>query len=62
MPLPYLENGQEITVSCAEGSIGKSVPRENKTTKLHETAYKEFRKQKTPVLMNIGFPRTGHPI
>ncbi len=50
-----LENGQDITVSCAEGNIGK-VYQGKINYKLHETAYKEFPTTKTPVLMNIGSP------
>jgi pyruvate,water dikinase len=50
-----LENGQNITVSCAEGNIGK-VYKGKINYKLHETAYTEFPTTKTPVLMNIGSP------
>lgn len=46
---------QEISVSCAEGSVGKVY--EGKINyKLHETAYSEFPKTKTPIMMNIGSP------
>jgi pyruvate,water dikinase len=50
-----LKNGQNITVSCAEGNVGK-VYNGKINYKLHETAYTEFPKTKTPVLMNIGSP------
>ncbi|TQO36777.1 phosphoenolpyruvate synthase [Arenibacter algicola] len=50
-----LENGQDITVSCAEGNVGKVYQGKIKY-KLHETAYTEFPKTRTPVLMNIGSP------
>lgn len=50
-----LENGQEITVSCAEGSVGKVY--EGKVNYiLHETKYDAFPKTKTPIMMNIGSP------
>jgi pyruvate,water dikinase len=50
-----LENGQEVSVSCAEGSVGKVY--EGKINyKLHETAYSEFPKTKMPIMMNIGSP------
>lgn len=50
-----LQNGQDITVSCAEGNVGKVYEGKIKY-KLHETAYTAFPKTKTPVLMNIGSP------
>ncbi|MCR9228415.1 MAG: phosphoenolpyruvate synthase [Flavobacteriaceae bacterium] len=50
-----LKNGQNITVSCAEGNVGK-VYKGKINYKLHETAYSEFPKTKTPILMNIGSP------
>ncbi|MDO5970841.1 phosphoenolpyruvate synthase [Flavivirga aquimarina] len=50
-----LENNQEISVSCAEGNIGKIYKGKIKY-KLHETAYSEFPKTKTPIMMNIGSP------
>ena len=50
-----LVNNQEISVSCAEGSIGKIY--DGKINyKLVETAFKEFPKTKTPIMMNIGSP------
>ncbi len=50
-----LENGQEISVSCAEGSVGK-VYKGAINYKLHETAYDAFPKTKTPIMMNVGSP------
>lgn len=50
-----LENGQEITVSCTEGSVGKVYEGQIKY-KLHETPYSEFPNTKTPIMMNIGSP------
>ena len=50
-----LENGQEITVSCAEGNVGKIYEGQIKY-KLHETPYSEFPKTETPIMMNIGSP------
>ncbi len=50
-----LENGQEITVSCAEGSVGKVYEGKVNYT-LHETKYDAFPKTKTPIMMNIGSP------
>ncbi len=50
-----LKNGQEITVSCAEGSVGKVYEGKVKFS-LQETAYDAFPKTKTPILMNIGSP------
>lgn len=50
-----LENNQEISVSCAEGCVGKIYKGKIKY-KLVETAFKEFPKTKTPIMMNIGSP------
>jgi pyruvate,water dikinase len=50
-----LSNNQDITVSCAEGGIGK-VYQGNIKYKLHETSFGEFPKTKTPIMMNIGSP------
>lgn len=50
-----LENEQEISVSCAEGSVGK-VYNGAINFKLHETPFSEFPKTKTPIMMNIGSP------
>ena len=50
-----LDNKQEISVSCAEGNIGKIY--DGKVDyKLNETAYAEFPQTKTPIMMNIGSP------
>ena len=50
-----LSNKQEITVSCAEGNVGK-IYQGKISYKLNETAYSEFPKTKTPIMMNIGSP------
>ena len=50
-----LEDGQQITVSCAEGSIGK-VYKGKIDFKMVETAYSDFPAIKTPVMMNVGSP------
>lgn len=50
-----LENGQKISVSCAEGSVGKVYAGKIDYT-LHETAYDEFPKTQTPIMMNVGSP------
>ena len=50
-----LENGKTITVSCAEGSVGK-VYQGSINYKLHETAYDAFPKTNTPIMMNVGSP------
>tara|TARA_B100000809_G_scaffold107182_1_gene105617 strand:- start:9717 stop:12158 length:2442 start_codon:yes stop_codon:yes gene_type:complete len=50
-----LKNGQEVSVSCAEGSVGK-VYKGKINYKLHETPYSEFPETKTPIMMNIGSP------
>ncbi|TXN34985.1 phosphoenolpyruvate synthase [Flagellimonas hymeniacidonis] len=50
-----LENGQMVSVSCAEGSIGK-VYNGKIDFKVLETSYTEFPSVKTPILMNIGSP------
>lgn len=50
-----LEDGQEISVSCAEGSIGK-VYSGNINYKLYEIPYSEFPKTKIPIMMNVGSP------
>lgn len=50
-----LEDNREISVSCAEGSVGK-VYDGKINYKLHETAYSEFPKTKTPIMMNVGSP------
>lgn len=50
-----LNNKQQISVSCAEGNVGKIY---NGTIKyqLKTTPYSEFPETKTPVMMNIGSP------
>lgn len=53
--LDVLKNEQKISISCAEGSIGKIYEGEIKYT-LKETAYSEFPKTKMPIMMNIGSP------
>ena len=50
-----LNNKQEISVSCAEGSVGK-IYNGKINYKLTETAYSEFPQTKTPIMMNIGSP------
>lgn len=50
-----LNNGQEVTVSCAEGNIGKVYDRKI-SYQLKETPFKAFPRTKTPVLLNIGSP------
>ncbi len=50
-----LENGQQITVSCAEGSIGKVYQGQIKF-RMIETPYSDFPTIETPVMMNIGSP------
>jgi pyruvate,water dikinase len=50
-----LEDGQQITVSCAEGSVGK-VYNGKIDFRMIETAYSDFPSIKTPVMMNIGSP------
>lgn len=50
-----IENGQEITVSCAEGSTGKIYSGKIKF-RMTETPYSDFPKTRTPVMMNIGSP------
>ncbi len=50
-----VENGQEITVSCSEGSIGK-IYKGRIHYKIKETAYSDFPVTKTPIMMNIGSP------
>ena len=50
-----VEDGQEITVSCAEGSTGK-VYKGKINYRLKETAYADFPKTKTPIMMNVGSP------
>ena len=50
-----LTNKQEVSVSCAEGSVGK-IYNGKVNFKLHETAYSEFPQTKTPIMMNIGSP------
>lgn len=51
----HLDNGQEISVSCAEGSTGKIYDGIIKYN-LKETLYTDFPKTETPVMMNIGSP------
>ena len=50
-----LENGKKISVSCAEGSVGKVYKGFINYT-LKETPYDEFPKTRTPIMMNIGSP------
>jgi len=50
-----LEDGQQITVSCAEGSVGK-VYMGTIDFRMIQTAYSDFPSIKTPVMMNIGSP------
>ena len=50
-----LEDGQQITVSCAEGSVGK-VYNGRIDFRLVETPYSEFPSIETPVMMNVGSP------
>ncbi len=50
-----LEDGREVSVSCAEGSVGKVYDGAIKYT-LHETAFDEFPKTETPIMMNVGSP------
>ncbi len=50
-----LEDGQQITVSCAEGSVGK-VYKGKIDYRMNETAYSDFPSIKTPVMMNVGSP------
>ncbi|MDX1333832.1 MAG: phosphoenolpyruvate synthase, partial [Robiginitalea sp.] len=50
-----LEDGQQITVSCAEGSVGK-VYGGTIDFRMVQTAYSDFPSTKTPVMMNIGSP------
>jgi len=50
-----LENGQKLSISCAEGSIGKIYDGIIDYT-FTETPYSAFPKTKTPVMMNIGSP------
>ena len=50
-----LEDGQQITVSCAEGSIGK-VYKGKINFKMIETAFSDFPSIQTPVMMNVGSP------
>lgn len=50
-----LENGQKLSISCAEGSVGKIYDGIIDYTFI-ETPYSEFPKTKTPIMMNIGSP------
>ncbi|WP_340075855.1 phosphoenolpyruvate synthase [Leptobacterium sp. I13] len=50
-----LQDKQLITVSCAEGSIGKIYEGEINYS-LIETSYDAFPKTKTPIMLNIGSP------
>ena len=50
-----IEDGQELTVSCAEGTTGK-VYKGHVNYKLIETPYSDFPETITPIMMNIGSP------
>ena len=50
-----LKNDQEVTISCAEGNIGK-IYNGKIAYKLEEKQYKSFPKTGTPVMFNIGSP------
>ncbi|THD66598.1 phosphoenolpyruvate synthase [Robertkochia marina] len=50
-----IKDGQELTVSCAEGTTGK-VYMGHVNYKLIETPYTDFPKTTTPIMMNIGSP------
>ena len=50
-----LEDGQQITVSCAEGSVGK-VYNGKIEFRMIETPYSDFPSIETPVMLNIGSP------
>ena len=50
-----LEDGQHITVSCAEGSVGKVYKGKIDFKKI-ETAFTDFPAIKTPIMMNVGSP------
>ncbi len=50
-----MEDGQQITVSCAEGSVGK-VYKGKIDFKKKETAYSDFPSIKTPIMLNVGSP------
>ncbi|WP_224484432.1 phosphoenolpyruvate synthase [Robertkochia aurantiaca] len=50
-----IENDQELTVSCAQGSTGR-VYRGSIQFELKETPYSDFPETQTPIMMNIGAP------
>lgn len=49
------ENGQKVTVSCAEGEVGKVYSGEIKYSKT-ETAIDDLPTTKTPIMMNVASP------
>ena len=50
-----LENGKQVTVSCAQGSVGK-IYKGKINYQLTETDFEAFPKTQTPILMNVGSP------
>ncbi len=50
-----LKNKQKVSISCAEGNVGKIYDGTIKYT-LKETAFSEFPKTQMPIMMNIGSP------